>query len=103
MQEEVIVWQNRWLATLYPIVVFDALQVKIRDGGSVQDEAVHLALGICPDGLKQVPGLWIESNEGAKFWLPVMTEWVPLRDSFVRPTSRRNKDWAFTHHSKPLD
>jgi transposase-like protein len=58
----------------YPIVVFDALRVKIRDGGSVQNKAVPLALGIRADGLKEVLGLWIESNEGAKFWLQVMTE-----------------------------
>ena len=74
VQEEVTTWQNRPLETLYPIVVFDALRVKIRDGGSVQNKAVHLALGIRADGLKEVLGLWIETNEGAKFWLQVMTE-----------------------------
>lgn len=74
VQEEVTTWQNRPLETLYPIVIFDALRVKIRDGGSVQNKAVHLALGIRPDGLKEVLGLWIETNEGAKFWLQVMTE-----------------------------
>lgn len=74
VQEEVTTWQNRPLENLYPIVVFDALRVKIRDGGSVQNKAVHLALGIRADGLKEVLGLWIETNEGAKFWLQVMTE-----------------------------
>lgn len=74
VQEEVTTWQNRPLETLYPLVVFDALRVKIRDSGSVQNRAVHLALGIRPDGLKEILGLWIESNEGAKFWLQVMTE-----------------------------
>lgn len=74
VQEEVTTWQNRPLETLYPIVVFDALRVKIREGGTVQNRAVHLALGIGPDGLKEILGLWIESNEGAKFWLQVMTE-----------------------------
>jgi transposase-like protein len=74
VQEEVIAWQNRPLETLYPIVVFDALRVKIREGGSVQNRAVHLALGIRPDGLKEILGLWIESHEGAKFWLQVLTE-----------------------------
>ena len=74
VQAEVTLWQNRPLETLYPIVVFDALRVKIRDGGSVQNKAVHLALGIRADGLKEVLGLWIETNEGAKFWLQVMTE-----------------------------
>ncbi len=74
VQEEVTLWQNRPLESLYPLVVFDALRVKIRDGGSVQNKAVHLALGIRADGLKEVLGLWIETNEGAKFWLQVMTE-----------------------------
>jgi len=71
---EVTAWQNRPLESLYPLVVFDALRVKIRDEGSVQNKAVHLALGIRADGLKEVLGLWIETNEGAKFWLRVMTE-----------------------------
>src|ERR1035437_1476652 len=74
VQEEVTIWQNRPLESLYPIVVFDALRVKIRDGGSVQNKAVQLALGIRADGLKEVLGLWLETNEGAKFWLQVMTE-----------------------------
>lgn len=74
VQEEVTTWQNRPLETLYPIVVFDALRVKIREGGTVQNRAVHLALGIGTDGLKEILGLWIESHEGAKFWLQVMTE-----------------------------
>lgn len=74
VQAEVTTWQNRPLEELYPIVVFDALRVKIRDHGSVQNKAVHLALGIRPDGLKEILGLWIESNEGAKFWLQVLTE-----------------------------
>lgn len=74
VQEEVTSWQNRPLESLYPLVVFDALRVKIRDGGSVQNKAVYLALGIRPDGLKEILGLWIETNEGAKFWLQVMTE-----------------------------
>jgi putative transposase len=72
--EEVTAWQNRPLESLYPLVVFDALRVKIRDEGSVQNKAVHLALGIRADGQKEVLGLWIETNEGAKFWLRVMTE-----------------------------
>jgi putative transposase len=55
-------------------VVFDALRVKIRDQGTVQNKAVHLALGIRADGQKEVLGLWIETNEAAKFWLKVLTE-----------------------------
>jgi transposase-like protein len=72
--EEVTAWQNRPLEGLYPLVVFDALRVKIRDEGTVRNKAVHLALGLRADGLKEVLGLWIEPHEGAKFWLQVMTE-----------------------------
>ena len=72
--EEVTAWQQRPLLALYPVIVFDALRVKIRDEGTVQSKAVYLALGVAPDGTKDVLGLWIEQTEGAKFWLRVMTE-----------------------------
>jgi putative transposase len=72
--EEVQAWQQRPLAALYPVVVFDALRVKIRDEGAVKNKAVYLALGLTPDGQKDVLGLWIEQTEGAKFWLRVMTD-----------------------------
>ena len=72
--EAVVEWQNRPLERSYPVVYFDALRVKIRDEGSVRNKAVYLALGIAADGTKDVPGIWIEQNEGAKFWLKVMNE-----------------------------
>lgn len=72
--EEVQAWQQRPLAPLYPVVFFDALRVKMRDEGAVKTKAVYLALGVLPDGQKDVLGLWIEQTEGAKFWLRVMTE-----------------------------
>lgn len=72
--DEVTTWQQRPLAPCYPVVFFDALRVKIRDEGAVRSKAVYLALGITPDGQKDVLGLWIEQTEGAKFWLRVMTE-----------------------------
>ena len=72
--EAVVEWQNRPLERSYPVVYFDALRVKIRDEGSVRNKAVYLALGIASDGTKDVPGIWIEQNEGAKFWLKVMNE-----------------------------
>jgi transposase-like protein len=72
--EEVVQWQNRPLETMYPIVFFDALRVKIRDEGTVKNKAVYLALGVAADGSKEVLGLWIEQNEGARFWLKVMNE-----------------------------
>ena len=72
--EEVREWQSRPLERLYPVIFFDALRVKIRDEGTVRNKAVYLALGILPDGTKDILGIWIEQTEGAKFWLKVMTE-----------------------------
>ena len=59
---------------MYPLVFFDALRVKIRDEGLVRNKAVYVALGVTPDGTKDILGLWIETSEGAKFWLRVMNE-----------------------------
>ncbi len=59
---------------MYPIVYFDALRLKIRDGGTVKNKAVYLALGIDRHGFKDVLGMWIEESEGAKFWLRVFNE-----------------------------
>src|ERR671927_39339 len=72
--DEVAEWQERPLEPLYPLIFFDALRVKGRDEGTVKNKAVHLALGVRPDGTKEILGLWIEQSEGAKFWLRVMTE-----------------------------
>jgi putative transposase len=72
--EEVSAWQSRPLEMMYPIVFFDALRVKIRDEGTVKNKCVYLALSIAADGTKDVLGLWIEQNEGARFWLGVMNE-----------------------------
>ena len=72
--EEIAAWQNRPLESVYPLVFFDALRVKIRDEGHVRNKAVHVALGVRGDGAKEILGLWIETNEGAKFWLRVMND-----------------------------
>ena len=74
--DEVKEWRSRALDAVYPVVIFDALRVKIRDKDSriVKNKAVYLALGITGDGQREVLGLWIAENEGAKFWLSVMTE-----------------------------
>lgn len=68
--ETVAEWQNRPLDEMYPLVFFDALRVKIRDEGLVRNKAVY----VTPDGAKDILGLWIETSEGAKFWLRVMNE-----------------------------
>jgi putative transposase len=72
--DEVAAWQARPLEPTYPLVFFDALRVKIRDEGTVRNKAVHIALGVRADGTKEILGLWLEQNEGAKFWLRVMNE-----------------------------
>jgi putative transposase len=72
--DEIAAWQARPLEPVYPLVFFDALRVKIRDEGLVRNKAVHVALGVRPDGTKEILGLWLEQNEGAKFWLRVMNE-----------------------------
>ena len=72
--EEIAAWQARPLEPVYPLVFFDALRVKIRDEGLVRNKAVHVALGVRADGTKEVLGLWLEQNEGAKFWLRVLNE-----------------------------
>jgi putative transposase len=71
---EVTAWQSRPLEPMYPVVFFDALRVKIRDDAVVRNKAVYLALGVLPDGTREVLGIWIEQTEGAKFWLKVFNE-----------------------------
>src|ERR671929_558753 len=72
--DEVTTWQARPLEPVYPLIFFDALRVKIRDERLVRNKAVHIALGVRADGTKEILGLWLEQNEGAKFWLRVMNE-----------------------------
>ena len=72
--EEVKAWQNRPLDPVYPIIYIDALVVKVRDGGHVVNKAAHLVMGVDTDGIKHVLGIWVQSAEGAKFWLHVLTE-----------------------------
>lgn len=67
-------WQGRPLDACYPLVFFDAIRVRIRDEGFVATRAVYIALGILPDGTKDILGIWIEQTEGAKFWPRVMNE-----------------------------
>jgi putative transposase len=72
--EEVAAWQSRGLEATYAIVFFDAIRVKIRNEGLVNNRSVYLAIGMRCAGHKEILGLWIEQTEGAKFWLRVMTE-----------------------------
>jgi len=71
---EITVWQSRPLEPMYPVIFFDALRVKIREDNVVRNKAVYLALGVCPDGTRDILGLWIENTEGAKFWMKVFND-----------------------------
>jgi putative transposase len=72
--DEVVAWQNRPLEAVYPILYLDALHLKIRTEGRVQTRAVYVALAVTLEGKKELLGLWIGEQEGAKFWLNVLTE-----------------------------
>src|SRR5579872_6236827 len=72
--EEVKAWQSRPLEEVYPIVYLDAMMVKMRDNGHVQNQAIYVVLGVDREGQKEVLGLWVAQQEGAKFWLQVLTE-----------------------------
>jgi putative transposase len=74
VNEEVKLWQNRALEPIYGIVYLDALYVKMRHEGRVENRAVYVALGVDMEGHKDVLGLWCSAHEGAKFWLTVLTE-----------------------------
>jgi len=78
-------WQTRPLDAVYPIVYLDALVVKMRSDGRVENRAVYVAIGITLAGMKEVLGLWTSANEGAKFWLQVLTEMQNrgLKDIFI--------------------
>jgi putative transposase len=71
---EVTAWQSRPLELMYPVIFFDALRVKIREDAVVRNKAIYLALGVLPDGTRDILGLWIENTEGAKFWMKVFND-----------------------------
>jgi putative transposase len=72
--EEVLAWQRRPLEAFYPVIYLDALVVKVRDGAHVGNKAAHIAIGVDLDGIKHVLGIWVQTNEGAKFWAGVCAE-----------------------------
>jgi len=72
--DDVKAWQSRTLDSLYPVIYLDCLVVKVREEKSVIKKSVYLALGINADGQKELLGMWMSRNEGAKFWLNVLTE-----------------------------
>lgn len=72
--DDVKAWQSRPLEAVYPIVYLDCLVVKVREDKRIINKAVYLALGVDIDGQKELLGMWISQNEGAKFWLGVLTD-----------------------------
>jgi len=85
ISDEVKAWQSRPLDAVYPILYLDALVVKVRESSHIQNKAVHLIIGINSSGRKEVLGLWVTHNEGAKFWLQVLTDLKNrgVRDIFI--------------------
>jgi putative transposase len=81
VQDEIITWQTRPLDAFYAIIYIDALVVKVRDGGMVQNKAAYLAVGVDADGFKHVLGIWLGTGEGSAFWAGVMAE---IRNRGVR-------------------
>jgi putative transposase len=74
VQDEIVTWQTRPLDAFYAIIYIDALVVKVRDGGMVQNKAAYLAVGVDADGFKHVLGIWLGGGEGAAFWAGVLAE-----------------------------
>src|SRR5947208_12317360 len=74
VMEEVRAWQSRPLESIYPVVYLDALMVKMRHEGRVENRAVFIGIGVTLEGSKEVLGLWTNATEGAKFWLQILTE-----------------------------
>jgi putative transposase len=81
--EEITAWQTRPVDPFYPILYIDALVIKVRDGGAVDNKAAHLVIGVDLDGYKHVLGIWIAAAEGARFWAGVLAE---LRNRGLRDT-----------------
>ena len=80
---------------MYPVVFFDALRVKIRDEAVVRNKAIYLALGVLPDGTRDILGIWIENTEGAKFWLKVFNALIGATGAHRLATLRGRSPWLF--------
>jgi putative transposase len=78
------------IARVYPIVYIDALIVKVRDGRHVLNKAAHIVVGVDTDGIKHVLGIWVQSAEGAKLWLHVLSE-QPSRSGLCRTGSAEHR------------
>lgn len=72
--EDVVAWQNRALEPIYPILYLDCLVVKVKENNQISNKSLFLAVALNMEGHKEVLGMWIAKNEGAKFWLSIITE-----------------------------
>lgn len=72
--DEVKAWQHRPLEPIYPILYLDAMVVKVRENKHVINKSLYIAMGVNMEGKKEILGLWLAENEGAKFWLSVLNE-----------------------------
>ncbi len=93
VMEEIGAWQQRPLEPMYPVIFFDALRAKIREEGLVRNKAIYLALGVLPDGTRDILGIWIENTEGAKFWMKVFNDLKTrgVEDMLIEPAMGRRR------------
>lgn len=74
VMDEVRSWQHRPLDEIYPILYLDAMVIKVKEGKQIINKSLHIAMGVNMHGNKEILGLWLANNEGAKFWLSVLNE-----------------------------
>jgi len=72
--EEITRWQNRTIDNVYPILYLDCIYVKAREANTVVNKAVYLAIAVNMEGKKELLGIWVGKNEGAKFWMQIVNE-----------------------------
>jgi transposase-like protein len=73
VMDDVVAWRNRPLDPIYPIIYMDCIVVKIKENKQITNHAIYFALGVNMNGQKELLGMWVSQNEGAKFWLHVLT------------------------------
>lgn len=74
VSQDITLWQNRPLESVYCIVWMDGIVFKVRENSRVIDKTIYIAIGLRTDGKKEVLGLWLGKNESAAFWLSVLTD-----------------------------
>jgi putative transposase len=72
--DEAKAWQSRPLDAVYPILYLDAMVIKVKEGKQIINKSLYIAMGVNMQGNKDILGLWLANNEGAKFWLSVLNE-----------------------------